>query len=120
MKRKKLLAILLAAAMLCQSTVVSLAGAPKAVETTDIAAQAEEILSKTYLEEERTYDGTAESRYAIPDEDLEFVKNLGSAAITVSFKTENTGLMSLAAVNSTTSTNHYISLYISGGNRIGF
>ena len=71
MKRKKLLAILLAAAMLCQSTVVSLAGAPKAVETTDIAAQAEEILSKTYLEEERTYDGTAESRYAIPDEDLE-------------------------------------------------
>ena len=80
---------------------------------------AEEAESRTYLEEERTYNGSAASRYAIPDEDVEFIKDLGSATITVSFKTVESALMALAAVNSTVHTNSYITLYVNNGNTLG-
>src|SRR5699024_9675351 len=43
----------------------------------------------------------------------------GSATITVSFKTERSGRMALAAVNSTVHTNSYITLYVNNGNTLG-
>ena len=46
-------------------------------------------------------------------------KDLGSATITVSFKTERSALMALAAVNSTVHTNSYITLYVNSGNTLG-
>ena len=123
MKKKKLLAFLLAAAMVCQSSVVSFAQEPDGSGGTDFTVQADEaaedVECRTYLEEERTYDGSAASRYAIPDEDVEFIKDLGSATITVSFKTESSALMALAAVNSTVHTNSYITLYVNSGNTLG-
>ena len=123
MKKKKLLALLLAAAMVCQSGLVAFAEEPGISGAAEVTAQAdetaEEAESRTYLEEERTYDGSAASRYAIPDEDVEFIKDLGSATITVSFKTESSALMALAAVNSTVHTNSYITLYVNSGNTLG-
>ena len=123
MKKKKLLALLLAAAMVCQSGLVAFAEEPGISGAAEVTAQAdetaEEAESRTYLEEERTYNGSAASRYAIPDEDVEFIKDLGSATITVSFKTESTKLMALAAVNSTVHTNSYITLYVNNGNTLG-
>ena len=123
MKKKKLLALLLAAAMVCQSGLVAFAEEPgisgAAEVTTQADETAEEAESRTYLEEERTYNGSAASRYAIPDEDVEFIKDLGSATITVSFKTVESALMALAAVNSTVHTNSYITLYVNNGNTLG-
>ena len=123
MKKKKLLALLLAAAMVCQSGLVAFAEEPGISGAAEVTAQAdetaEEAESRTYLEEERTYDGSAASRYAIPDEDVEFIKDLGSATITVSFKTVESALMALAAVNSTVHTNSYITLYVNNGNTLG-
>ena len=123
MKKKKLLSLLLAAAMVCQSGLVAFAEEPGISGAAEVTAQAdetaEEAESRTYLEEERTYNGSAASRYAIPDEDVEFIKDLGSATITVSFKTESTKLMALAAVNSTVHTNSYITLYVNNGNTLG-
>ena len=123
MKKKKLLALLLAAAMVCQSGLVAFAEEPGISGAAEVTAQAdetaEEAESRTYLEEERTYNGSAASRYAIPDEDVEFIKDLGSATITVSFKTESSALMALAAVNSTVHTNSYITLYVNNGNTLG-
>ena len=122
MKKKKLLAFLLAAAMVCQSTVISFAQEPDGSGGTDIAVQADEAVEdvecRTYLEEERTYNGIGD-RYAVPDEDVDFVKDLDSMTITVSFKTDRTGLMALAAVNSSSHTNSYISLYVTNGNTLG-
>ena len=122
MKKKKLLAFLLAAAMVCQSGLVAFAQEPAGTGAAEITAQtdetAEEPACKTYLEEERTYAGIGD-RYAIPEEDVEFVKGLGSATITVSFKTAESGLMSLAAVNSTAHTNSYFTLYVNNGNTLG-
>ena len=122
MKKKKLLAFLLAAAMICQSTVVSFAQEPDGSGGTDLAVQADEAAEeaecRTYLEEERTYSGIGD-RYAVPDADVDFVKDLGSMTITVSFKTESSGLMALAAVNSSSHTNSYISLYVNNGNTLG-
>ena len=122
MKKKKLLAFLLAAAMVCQSGLVAFAQEPAGTGAAEITAQtdetAEEPACKTYLEEERTYAGIGD-RYAIPEEDVEFVKGLGSATITVSFKTGESGLMSLAAVNSTAHTNSYFTLYVNNGNTLG-
>ena len=87
MKKKKLLAFLLAAAMVCQSGLVAFAQEPAGTGAAEITAQtdetAEEPACKTYLDEERTYAGIGD-RYAIPEEDVEFVKGLGSATITVS------------------------------------
>ena len=123
MKKKKLLALLLAAAMVCQSGLVAFAEEPGISGAAEVTAQAdetaEEAESRTYLEEERTYNGSAASRYAIPDEDVEFIKDLGSATITVSFKTVESALMALAAVNSTVHTNSYITLYVNNGNTLG-
>ena len=122
MKKKKLLAFLLAAAMVCQSSVVSFAQEPDGSGGTDITVQADEaaedVECRTYLEEERTYSGIGD-RYAVPEEDVDFVKDLSSMTITVSFKTSSTGLMALAAVNSTAHTNSYISLYVTSGNTLG-
>lgn len=122
MKKKKLLVFFLAAAMVCQSTVVSFAGevnesggAGTAVQTEETG---EEIECRTYLEEERTYQGIND-RYTVPDADVDFVKDLGSMTITVSFKTSGSGLMALAAVNSGSHTNSYISLYVNNGNTLG-
>jgi len=117
MKKKKLLAFLLAAAMVCQSGLVAFAQEPAEI-TAQTDETAEEPACKTYLEEERTYAGIGD-RYAIPEEDVEFVKGLGSATITVSFKTAESGLMSLAAVNSTAHTNSYFTLYVNNGNTLG-
>ena len=123
MKKKKLLALLLAAAMVCQSGLVAFAEEPGISGAAEVTAQAdetaEEAESRTYLEEERTYNGSAASRYAIPDEDVEFIKDLGSATITVNFKTVESALMALAAVNSTVHTNSYITLYVNNGNTLG-
>ena len=123
MKKKKLLALLLAAAMVCQSGLVAFTEEPGISGAAEVTAQAdetaEEAESRTYLEEERTYNGSAASRYAIPDEDVEFIKDLGSATITVSFKTVESALMALAAVNSTVHTNSYITLYVNNGNTLG-
>ena len=123
MKKKKLLALLLVAAMVCQSGLVAFAEEPGISGAAEVTAQAdetaEEAESRTYLEEERTYNGSAASRYAIPDEDVEFIKDLGSATITVSFKTVESALMALAAVNSTVHTNSYITLYVNNGNTLG-
>ena len=123
MKKKKLLALLLAAAMVCQSGLVAFAEEPGISGAAEVTVQAgetaEEAESRTYLEEERTYSGSAASRYAIPDEDVEFIKDLGSATITVSFKTVESALMALAAVNSTVHTNSYITLYVNNGNTLG-
>ena len=123
MKKKKLLALLLAAAMVCQSGLVAFAEEPGISGAAEVTAQAdetaEEAESRTYLEEERTYNGSAASRYAIPDEDVEFIKDLGSATITVSFKTVESALMALAAVNSTVHTNSYITLYVNNENTLG-
>ena len=123
MKKKKLLALLLAVAMVCQSGLVAFAEEPGISGAAEVTAQAdetaEEAESRTYLEEERTYNGSAASRYAIPDEDVEFIKDLGSATITVSFKTVESALMALAAVNSTVHTNSYITLYVNNGNTLG-
>ena len=123
MKKKKLLALLLAAAMVCQSGLVAFAEEPGISGAAEVTAQAdetaEEAESRTYLEEERTYNGSAASRYEIPDEDVEFIKDLGSATITVSFKTVESALMALAAVNSTVHTNSYITLYVNNGNTLG-
>ena len=123
MKKKKLLALLLAAAMVCQSGLVAFAEEPGISGAAEVTAQADETAeeseSRTYLEEERTYNGSAASRYAIPDEDVEFIKDLGSATITVSFKTVESALMALAAVNSTVHTNSYITLYVNNGNTLG-
>ena len=122
MKKKKLLAFLLAAAMVCQSSVVSFAQEPDGSGGTDFTVQADEaaedVECRTYLEEERTYSGIGD-RYAVPEEDVDFVKDLSSMTITVSFKTSSTGLMALAAVNSTAHTNSYISLYVTSGNTLG-
>ena len=122
MKKKKLLAFLLAAAMVCQSSVVSFAQEPDGSGGTDFTVQADEaaedVECRTYLEEERTYTGIGD-RYAVPEEDVDFVKDLSSMTITVSFKTSSTGLMALAAVNSTAHTNSYISLYVTSGNTLG-
>ena len=122
MKKKKLLAFLLAAAMVCQSSVVSFAQEPDGSGGTDITVQADEaaedVECRTYLEEEKTYNGIGD-RYAVPDADVDFVKDLSSMTITVSFKTSSTGLMALAAVNSTAHTNSYISLYVTSGNTLG-
>ncbi len=119
MKRKELLVFLLAAVMSFQPGLAAFAQTPAdesdAIEAFD---ESTEILSRTYLTEERTYAGI-DDRYSIPDSDVEYVKNLGSASVSVTFKTTSTGLMALAAVNSTTHANEYISLYISGGSRIG-
>ncbi len=122
MKKKKLLAFLLAAAMVCQSSVVSFAQEPDGSGGTDFTVQADEaaedVECRTYLEEEKTYNGIGD-RYAVPDADVDFVKDLSSMTITVSFKTSSTGLMALAAVNSTAHTNSYISLYVTSGNTLG-
>ena len=119
MKRKELLVFLLAAVMSFQPGTAAFAQTPAdesdAIEAFD---ESTEILSRTYLTEERTYAGI-DDRYSIPDSDVEYVKNLGSASVSVTFKTTSTGLMALAAVNSTTHANEYISLYISAGSRIG-
>ena len=123
MKKKKLLAFLLAAAMVCQSGLTVFAQEPGSIDVSGAEVQADdtaaEMECKTYLEEERTYNGEADSRYAVPEEDLEFINDLGSATITVSFKTESSGLMALAAVNSTVHTNSYITLYVNNGNTLG-
>ena len=123
MKKKKLLAFLLAAAMVCQSGLTVFAQEPGSIDVSGAEVQADdtaaELECKTYLEEERTYNGEADSRYAVPEEDLEFINDLGSATITVSFKTESSGLMALAAVNSTVHTNSYITLYVNNGNTLG-
>ena len=109
--------------MVCQSGLVAFAEEPGISGAAEVTAQAdetaEEAESRTYLEEERTYNGSAASRYAIPDEDVEFIKDLGSATITVSFKTVESALMALAAVNSTVHTNSYITLYVNNGNTLG-
>ena len=122
MKKKKLLAFLLAAAMVCQSSVVSFAQEPDGSGGTDITVQADEaaedVECRTYLEEERTYSGIGD-RYAVPDADVDFVKDLSSMTITVSFKTTRGDLMALAAVNSSSHTNSYISLYVTNGNTLG-
>ena len=123
MKKKKLLAFLLAAAMVCQSGLTVFAQEPGSIDVPGAEVQAgeaaEELECKTYLEEERTYNGSADSRYAIPEEDLSFINDLGSATITVSFKTESIDLMALAAVNSTVHTNSYVTLYVTKGNTLG-
>ena len=122
MKKKKLLAFLLAAAMVCQSSVVSFAQEPDGSGGTDITVQADEaaedVECRTHLEEERTYSGIGD-RYAVPEEDVDFVKDLSSMTITVSFKTTSDDLMALAAVNSSSHTNSYISLYVTKGNTLG-
>ena len=98
MKKKKLLAFLLAAAMVCQSGLTVFAQEPGSIDVSGAEVQADDT---------------------VPEEDLEFINDLGSATITVSFKTESSGLMALAAVNSTVHTNSYITLYVNNGNTLG-
>lgn len=112
--RKKILALLLAATMAFPTSV------PAFAEDTQAATENGAVQAVQYLTEETEFDGTVTTRVSIPDGDVAAVRTLESFSITVDFKTTNTGLMALAAVNGSAHTNDYISLYISGGTRIGF
>lgn len=118
--KKKIVAALLALTMVTQGAMPVFAQEESAgrVETT-VDAETTKILCKEYLSEEKQIQGI-EQRFSIPQEDVAFVKGLGSGTITLSFKTGSTNLQALAAINGSTHTNHYMSLYISGGNKIGF
>ena len=118
--KKKIVAALLVLTMVTQGAMPVFAQDESAgrVETT-VDAETIKILCKEYLSEEKQIQGI-EQRFSIPQEDVAFVKGLGSGTITLSFKTGSTNLQVLAAINGSTHTNHYMSLYISGGNKIGF
>lgn len=118
--KKKIVAALLALAMVVQGGMPVFArdeGAERIETTTD--AETTKILCKEYLNEEQKIQGI-EQRFAIPEKDVSFIKGLGSGTITLSFKTGSTNLQALAAINGSGHTNNYMSLYISGGNKIGF
>lgn len=115
--RKRLLSFLLAAVMVGSVSVPGYAQQIK-IELPEMAA--ETVQSVQFLAEEKTFDGTENTRVSVPVENLEVLKTLESISITVDFKTTSTGLMALAAVNGSTHSNDYISLYVNGGNRIGF
>ena len=118
--KKKIVAALLVLTMVMQGAMPVLAQDESAgrVETT-VDTETTKILCKEYLSEEKQIQGI-EQRFSIPQEDVAFVKGLGSGTITLSFRTGSTNLQALAAINGSTHTNHYMSLYISGGNKIGF
>ena len=118
--KKKIVAALLVLTMVMQGAMPVFAQDESAgrVETT-VDTETTKILCKEYLSEEKQIQGI-EQRFSIPQEDVAFVKGLGSGTITLSFRTGSTNLQALAAINGSTHTNHYMSLYISGGNKIGF
>ena len=120
--KKKIVAAFLALSMVTQMTIPVFAQSEGRNEIETVAnAEHEktEILCKEYLSEEKQIQGI-EQRFSIPQEDVAFVKNLESGTITLSFKTSSTNLQALAAINGSDHANHYMSLYISGGNKIGF
>ena len=118
--KKKIMAVLLALAMVTQGAMPVFAQ-NEGAEGIETAADAEtaKILCKEYLSEEQQIQGI-DQRFEIPQEDVSFVNDLGSGTITLSFKTGSTNLQALAAINGDKHANHYVSLYISGGNKIGF
>ena len=119
--KKKIMAVLLALAMVTQGAMPVFAqneGA-EGIETAADDERSEQILCKEYLSEEQQIQGI-DQRFEIPQEDVSFVNDLGSGTITLSFKTGSTNLQALAAINGDKHANHYMSLYISGGNKIGF
>lgn len=118
--KKKIMAVLLALAMVTQGAMPVFAQ-NEGAEGIETAADAEtaKILCKEYLSEEQQIQGI-DQRFEIPQEDVSFVNDLGSGTITLSFKTGSTNLQALAAINGDKHANHYMSLYISGGNKIGF
>ena len=112
--KKKLLALFLAAVM----TVT--AGMPAYAAETQIAAETDAGECIQYLTEETKFDGSAEGRKFVSDEDLAKLGTLESITVTVDFKTSSTGLQALTSVNGSGNAADYISLYVNGGNRIGF
>lgn len=118
--KKKIVAALLVLTMVTQGAMPVFAQ-NEGAEGIETAADAEtaKILCKEYLSEEQQIQGI-DQRFEIPQEDVSFVNDLGSGTITLSFKTGSTDLQALAAINGDKHANHYMSLYISGGNKIGF
>lgn len=121
--KKKVLVMFLAATMLSQTVLPAMAGTVGGeMQETAVTAQAdaETINCKEFLTDGRIFEGKETSRVEASAEELDFVKGLGSGTITATFKTSDTGLQALTAMNGSEHTNHYISLYIRYGNRIGF
>lgn len=117
--KKKWITCILAAALVCQSSmpVMAVESGPAAGQRVGSAlSRAEESSIKTYLSEETSFDAAAQE---LPEEDLEFFQDLGSGTITVSFKTVSTSLQALLALNGSDNAANYMSLYIMNGNRIG-
>lgn len=97
--KKKIMAVLLALAMVTQGAMPVFAQ-NEGAEGIETAADAEtaKILCKEYLSEEQQIQGI-DQRFEIPQEDVSFVNDLGSGTITLSFKTGSTNLQALAAIN---------------------
>lgn len=85
--KKKIMAVLLALAMVTQGAMPVFAQ-NEGAEGIETAADAEtaKILCKEYLSEEQQIQGI-DQRFEIPQEDVSFVNDLGSGTITLSFKT---------------------------------
>lgn len=94
--KKKIMAVLLALAMVTQGAMPVFAQ-NEGAEGIETAADAEtaKILCKEYLSEEQQIQGI-DQRFEIPQEDVSFVNDLGSGTITLSFKTGSTNLQALA------------------------
>ena len=90
--KKKIMAVLLALAMVTQGAMPVFAQ-NEGAEGIETAADAEtaKILCKEYLSEEQQIQGI-DQRFEIPQEDVSFVNDLGSGTITLSFKTGSTNL----------------------------
>ena len=96
--KKKIMAVLLALAMVTQGAMPVFAQ-NEGAEGIETAADAEtaKILCKEYLSEEQQIQGI-DQRFEIPQEDVSFVNDLGSGTITLSFKTGSTNLQALAVI----------------------
>lgn len=83
--KKKIMAVLLALAMVTQGAMPVFAQ-NEGAEGIETAADAEtaKILCKEYLSEEQQIQGI-DQRFEIPQEDVSFVNDLGSGTITLSF-----------------------------------
>ena len=90
--KKKIVAALLVLTMVMQGAMPVFAQDESAgrVETT-VDTETTKILCKEYLSEEKQIQGI-EQRFSIPQEDVAFVKGLGSGTITLSFRTGSTNL----------------------------
>ncbi len=91
--KKKIMAVLLALAMVTQGAMPVFAQ-NEGAEGIETAADAEtaKILCKEYLSEEQQIQGI-DQRFEIPQEDVSFVNDLGSGTITLSFKKRLSGAL---------------------------